>query len=278
MHSVSISLVVIVLASLLVALPSGQTGTRQADASDTLRPPEVTSVYVRAPRSALTGVPSRILLALHGMGDSGERFTADLKVAADQHGWVLVAPTIAYGDWTNPTQVAHEDATLIDWLATYLQQLPEQTGLQIDPGVLVLGFSRGAQLAHRFAEAYPRRVRDVAALAAGTYTLPEARAADGTALSFPFGVGDLPASVGRPFRPEQLRSVRFWVGVGGVETNPADVPRQWDYEGDNRLDRAQAFVAALAAIDVSARLTVFPDVPHDLTPIMQQAAITFLGS
>jgi pimeloyl-ACP methyl ester carboxylesterase len=213
------------------------------------------------------------------MGGGGEDFAADLKVAADQHGWVLVAPTIAYGDWTDPTQVAREDAMLIEWLATYLQQLPEQTGLQIDPGVLVLGFSRGAQLAHRFAEAYPRRVRCVAALSAGTYTMPQVRAADGTVLSFPFGVGDFPSSVGRPFQPEQLRSVRFWVGVGGVDTNPDDVPRQWDaYEGDDRLDRAQAFVAALSAIDVSARLTVFPDAPHDLPPRMRGAAIAFLGS
>ncbi len=118
----------------------------------------------------------------------------------------------------------------------------------------------------------------VAAVSAGSYTLPAATAADGTPLPFPFGVSDFASTVGQVFKPSQLRSVHFWVGVGNNDTNPADVPRQFDpYQGDDRLDRAQAFVAALHTLDVSAQPKVFPNVPHALTPAMESAAIAFLA-
>jgi pimeloyl-ACP methyl ester carboxylesterase len=241
-------------------------------------PAGVRSVFLRFPQNSAPGQPLRVLVALPGIGGTGEAFARDLTAAADQHGWVLVAPTIAYGDWMNPVQVAHEDATLINWLSAYLSQLPMQTDRPIASDVLLLGFSRGAQLAHRFAEAYPERTVAVAAVAAGSYTLPVATAADGTQLVFPFGVGDFRATVGRVFAPSKLRSVHFWVGVGNNDTNPADVPRQFDpYQGDDRLDRARAFVAALDKLDVSVQLAVFANVPHALTPAMQGAAVAFLA-
>jgi pimeloyl-ACP methyl ester carboxylesterase len=243
-------------------------------------PAQVSSVFVRLPHTTVApGQPLRVLVALHGIGGDGATFASDLTAAADQNGWVLVAPTIAYGDWMDPVQVAHEDAALINWLSDYLSQLQTQTDERIDPEVLLLGFSRGAQLAHRFAEAYPERVVAVAAVSAGSYTLPQTTAADGTPLAFPFGVGDFPATVGQTFQPSELQSVAFWVGVGNSDTNPADVPRQFDpYQGNDRLDRAQAFVTALGTLHVSAQLAVFPNVSHALTPAMERAAVAFLAN
>jgi pimeloyl-ACP methyl ester carboxylesterase len=221
-----------------------------------------------------------VLVALHGIGGDGASFARDFAAAADQNGWVLVAPTIAYGDWLDPAQLAREDAVLIPWLSEYLSQLAQShTDQPIDPEILMLGFSRGAQLAHRFAEAYPERVAAVAAVSAGSYTLPAMTAADGTLLPFPFGVADLPATVGQAFDVSELRSVRFWVGVGSNDANPADVPRQFDpYVGSDRLDRARAFVAALETVGIPAQLAVFPDVSHALTPAMETAAIAFLAN
>ena len=47
-----------------------------------------------------------------------------------------------------------------------------RTGLTLKPRVDVYGFSRGAQLAHRFAIFFPERVDHVVVFSAGTYTLP----------------------------------------------------------------------------------------------------------
>jgi hypothetical protein len=72
--------------------------------------------------------------------------------------------------------------------------------------------------------------------------------------------------------------VQFWVGVGGLDTNAADVPRQWDtYEGTTRVQRAQAFEAAMQQLGASSILRVFGNARHEVTPEMRLAACKFLG-
>jgi pimeloyl-ACP methyl ester carboxylesterase len=238
----------------------------------------IRSVYVRVPLGGTTpGKPLQVLLALHGMGSNGEAFSKDLVEQADHYGWLLVAPTIDYGDWTNPNTVAREEPILIRVLADYLDQLPQLSGLPLRHLVLVLGHSRGAQLAHRFAEFRPDRVLAVAALSAGTYTLPLAAGPQG-GMSFPFGVKDLALYTGRAFDATRFGGIPFWIGVGGLDTNSADVPRQWDtYEGTTRVQRAQAFEAAMQQLGASSVLRVFGDAKHEVTGEMRLAACKFLG-
>jgi pimeloyl-ACP methyl ester carboxylesterase len=238
----------------------------------------IRSVYVRTPtRGAAPGKPLQVLLALHGMGGTGEAFSKDLVEQADKYGWMIVAPTIDYGDWTKPDLLAREDPILIRTLSDYLDQLPQLSGVRMRRTVLVLGHSRGAQLAHRFAEFRPDRVLAVAALSAGTYTLPLSTGPQGS-LSFPYGVKDLAQYGGRAFDSNDFDDIQFWVGVGGLDTNPADLPRQWDsYEGTTRLQRAQAFQAAMQLMGGSSVLKVFGDAGHGVTPEMRLAACSFLG-
>jgi pimeloyl-ACP methyl ester carboxylesterase len=257
----------------LAAAPVGASSPIVALAGTPIR-----SVYVRAPHGTFVpNKPFQVLLALHGMGGNGEDFSKDLVEQADHYGWLLVAPTIDYGDWTKPTVVAREDPLLIAALTDYLDQLPQLTGVPTRRLVLVLGHSRGAQLAHRFAEFRPDRVLAVAALSAGTYTLPLSSGPSGS-LSFPYGVKDMAEYGGRAFDPARFGGVQFWVGVGGLDTNAADVPRQWDtYEGTTRVQRAQAFEAAMQQLGASSILRVFGNARHEVTPEMRLAACKFLG-
>ena len=166
-----IALILVLAAALLwpaTVSIAASPGTNVALAGTPIR-----SVFVRAPHGGtLPGKPVQVLLALHGMGGNGEDFSKELVDQADRYGWLIVAPTIAYGDWTNTNVVAREEPVLIHALVDYLDQLPLLTGLQTRRLVLLLGHSRGAQLAHRFAEFRPDKVLAVAALSAGTYTLP----------------------------------------------------------------------------------------------------------
>jgi pimeloyl-ACP methyl ester carboxylesterase len=239
----------------------------------------IKSVYVRPPKGgAAPGQPVQILLALHGMGNTGETFSKDLVEQADHFGWLIVAPTIEYGDWTKTDVVAREDPLLIRALADYLDQLPQQLGVTTRRQVLVLGHSRGAQLAHRFAEFRPDKVLAVAALSAGTYTLPLSSGPQG-GLTFPFGIKDMAKYGGTAFDSSRFDNVQFWVGVGGQDTNPADLPRQWDaYEGTTRVQRAQAFEAAMQQLGVSSVLRVFGEAKHEVTSEMRLAACAFLGN
>src|SRR3982074_368095 len=57
---------------------------------------EVKDVYVRPPQASAAGQPLKVLIALHGMGGNGPDFGTALGAQADAHGWLIVAPTIAY--------------------------------------------------------------------------------------------------------------------------------------------------------------------------------------
>jgi pimeloyl-ACP methyl ester carboxylesterase len=233
----------------------------------------IRSVYFRPPAGAPSDRPLQVLIALHGMGGDGEVFSRDLTDQADKYGWAIVAPTIAYGDWTDPTQVAREDPLVIRALLDYVDRIPERTGWQVRPEVLLLGHSRGAQLAHRFAEFRPDRVLGVAALSAGTYTLPT------SGMGFPYGLTDLASyNAGHGFDASRFDDVPFWLGVGGEDNNPADLPHQWDHlEGSTRVQRAQTFESALHELNVHAQLRVYSGASHDLTSDMRISACGFLS-
>jgi pimeloyl-ACP methyl ester carboxylesterase len=217
-----------------------------------------------------------VLVVLHGMGGNGPDFARELVDQADTYSWLIVAPTIDYGDWTNPNVVAQEDPLLIQALNDYLDSLPQLVGAPVRHLVLLLGHSRGAQLAHRFAEFRPDRVLAVAALSAGTYTLPTGVGPGGT-LNFPFGVQDMDHYAGHAFDAQRFDNVSFWVGVGGQDTNPGDVPRQWDgIEGSTRVQRARAFEAAVRQLGANTQLRIFGDARHELTGEMRAAACDFL--
>jgi pimeloyl-ACP methyl ester carboxylesterase len=242
---------------------------------------EVHDVYVRPAHGADESQPLQVLVVLHGMGGTGPDFANALANQADAHGWLIVAPTIGYGDWTDPVQISHEDPALVAWLSDYVHNLAARTGYAVQPRMLLFGHSRGAQLALRFTEIHPDEVAGVSALSAGTYTLPFARDAHtGTALQFPFGVADLAhADGGRAFDVRRFQSVPIWIGVGGADSIDGDVPDAWDaYLGVDRLGRAQAFTQALESLGARVALTVFQNADHTLTDDMRVAGCDALAA
>jgi hypothetical protein len=99
-------------------------------------------------------------------------------------------------------------------------------------------------------------------------------------LLFPFGVSDLAAhDGGYPFDVARFDSVSTWIGVGGDDANPADLPRAWDpFLGTTRVQRAQVFTDALRKIGADVHLTIFPGDTHALTSDMRQAACAYLAA
>jgi pimeloyl-ACP methyl ester carboxylesterase len=226
----------------------------------------------------------RLLLALHGVGGNGADIAKAFLPLALEQGWILAAPTFAYGDWQNPATVRGEDVRLDRQLSALLDDVPWRSGHAIRGRVFVAGFSRGAQLADRFALFHPERVAAVASLSAGTYTLPEDTAdvnGDGEPddLPLPFGTSDMSQWVGHALDTAGLRRVQFLVCVGGDDTNAGDLPRQWDpLLGRTRVARAQAFARTLNLLHIPAQLSVVPGTRHQLTAAMAAHAGAFLES
>jgi len=245
---------------------------------------EVQDVYVRLPATRASDAvaqPLQVLVALHGMGGNGTDFGNALAAQADANNWLLVAPTIKYGDWTNPDQITHEDPSLIAWLSDYIASLSQRTGLPVQPKVLLFGHSRGAQLALRFTEVHPDQVAGVAAVSAGTYTLPQSTDIQtGQTLDFPYGVADLAQTDGgQAFNASGFDVVPIWIGVGGADNNTADVPSAWSpYLGTTRVARAQRFAQVLQSLGANVSLTVFPNTDHTLTDEMRGAGCGALAT
>jgi pimeloyl-ACP methyl ester carboxylesterase len=174
--------------TLAVLVPCRASGFATGPSTDALRAAgasEVRDVYVRPPRKAAGRGPLQAVIALHGMGGNGQDFGDALASEADQYGWLIAAPTINYGDWTDPVQITHEEPALVAWLSDEICHLPDRTGYPVQPSVLLFGHSRGAQLSLRLTEIHPEQVAGVAAVSAGTYTLPVAEDRSGNALDFP---------------------------------------------------------------------------------------------
>jgi len=224
--------------------------------------------------------PLRVFLALHGMGNQGNVFSQNLIKMADANNWVLVAPTFPYRDYFDPQQLMEDDIQLSKRLLDTLDVLPQRLNLKLYRQVLIYGYSRGAQLGHRFAYFYPERVKSVAVLSAGAYTMPTEKiaSAKGTQIvPFPYGVGDLQECVGRSVNWQALRRVSFWVGVGERDNQPSDVARAFDaYGGRTRVERAQSFKQALQNLGIEVYLVIFPHVTHETTNDMRASALQFL--
>lgn len=239
------------------------------------------AAYVYLPPGALNRAePLQVVFALHGMGDEGKRFCQGFLNAAERNGWVVVAPTFKYRNWMDPATVAEDDVALTGQLAAMLDSMRDRVNHPVRKRAMLLGFSRGAQLAQRFALVYPERTRAVAAVSAGTYTYPgKLLASQGSQriLRFPFGTADLETLTGRRVDAKLLGGVPFWIAVGGADSNAQDVPRQWDtIFGDTRVQRASTFTRTLIAAGVPASLTVYPGVGHGMAPEMLRGAATFM--
>lgn len=265
----------LVLAALLLlpVVPVASAAPSEAPASF-----DANSVYIYTPSNAATlGRPLQVVFALHGMGGEGKAFCQAFLNAAERNGWLVVAPTFSYRNWKDPATVAEDDVALTRDLANLLETLPARTGLPTTQRAILFGFSRGAQLAHRFALAYPERTRAVAAMSAGTYTIPASVDAAGASLAFPFGTADLGRRLGRTVDAAAVARIDFWIAVGGDDSNAEDVPRQWDtLLGKTRVQRAASFAQQVADLGARTQVDVYPGLGHAMSPEMIRGATAFM--
>ena len=212
------------------------------------------------------------------MGGNGDQFASSSLEQADRNHWLLVAPTIDYGDWTDPNQVASEEPQLIRWLADYLDHLPDIVGMPVTttrPAARPLARRpAGAPLCAVSARTRPGRGR------ARRGHLYAARSSAARGQPDPVSVRHLRHDKlsGHAFsRTRFIEDTHFWLGVGTEDNNPNDLPRAWDqYLGTTRVQRALAFQAALHDLGARSVLVAFRGERHVLSPDMATSACSFL--
>ena len=237
-------------------------------------------LFIHLPPNAANQAPLPVVVVLHGMGGNGENFARSLVQASDQNGWVLIAPTIPYRDYLNPKILWDDDFQYTQMLHTTLDTLQDRLGVKLQPRVTLFGFSRGAQLAHRFAFFFPDHTRTVVAISAGAYTLPIVRAGAGDGgpeLLLPYGIADFEKTFHYPLNFSDLRKLSFFIEVGADDNKPGDVAREFDpYVGKDRVERAKVFSEKLKELGVETKLAIFPNTGHEVTSDMRRDAVTFI--
>jgi predicted esterase len=265
----------------LASIPGPSAAANAAPSADsyTIKDPDL---FVYVPSNAVQFQPVQILVAMHGMGSDGATFCQGLLATAERNGWIVVAPTFKYQDYRNPDLVLEDDLAFLPRLKAMLDTIPGRTGLATRDKVLLYGFSRGGQAVHRFATLYPERTLAVAAISAGSYTLPlQTTMINGRAMTvqMPYGVANMQANLGFAFNYDAFKRVAFRISVGANDSNPNDTPRAWDpLLGTTRPERAQTYAKALQDIGVDAKLVVYSGVGHQVTPQMRDENLAFLQS
>ncbi|MGB2712670.1 MAG: hypothetical protein WBC51_00720 [Vicinamibacterales bacterium] len=209
--------------------------------------------------------PYWALVVVHGGGQHGRipfpnagmaRFTAEFGLEA-----IVISPSFSNDDYNASRFPSLGEG---EFLEQVLMQLRKEYALR--PKVLLTGYSRGGQFAHRYALAHPEQVAAVAPLASGTWTTPDGR-------FLVEGIGEvrnarafLADSTNVSKMPDNLRDL-FDPRVAAVaETRAAARAREVPYlvmcgTLDPRLPIAQEFVRSLQSLDyrVSAE---WPRTPH----------------
>jgi pimeloyl-ACP methyl ester carboxylesterase len=282
--------VLTVLVGVAIGLLIGNSVLHAAPALDarwqTAGPAHDTSVVDRLTRSekapllfvpdSVTSQPvalATLVIVLPGLDSDGRDLAQEFVSAAEEHRWLLLAPSPDYDPIANET-LTLADLRVDESLVALADQVMAQSRFRIAPTIDVIGFSRGAQSAHRFVLRHPERIAALATFSAGTYTMPT------SSQPYPFGVGDFALwNHQNPFDPAAFGRVRVLVGVGSADANPADVVRDWDaVGGTTRLERATRFAQDLQELGLPSRFASYPGVGHTFVPAMRADAVAwFLG-
>lgn len=240
-------------------------------------------VYAYVPARWRAGMP--IVAAVHGISRNAREQAALFAPLAEEYGFALIAPLFCRERYRDFQRLGLEGrGRRAD---TFFAQAIDQFCQWLDVGtqrVHVVGYSGGAQFAHRYALFHPERLQGVVLGAAGWYTLPDAKQA------YPLGLADLPA--GLPVSVDSWLALPMLVLVGSEDTERdgalrtgAALDRQ---QGRNRLERGLRFANAMRQaaqrrnLPARTEFRVLEGVPHSFEIAMRRGdlgriALQFFG-
>lgn len=230
--------------------------------------------FLYRPSTELAGAP--LVVSVHGIARNAAAHAYRLMAEAERYGLVVVAPLFnkpLYGQYQQLEDArtrARSDLAMLDILEA-AARLSDADVAQ----VLLFGYSGGAQFAHRFAMAYPERVRSAVLAAAGWYTFPDEDA------PYPQGLDTRPIGADLHFNRRSFTRVRYHVMVGQLDTardNSLRCSKRLDHvQGHNRIERAASWVSAMSQLPFEEQgqappsFLMLPKVGHSFTDAVEKA-------
>lgn len=149
------------------------------------------------------------LVVVHGVSAGSQAYFDAFGALATRHRRALLVPDFERPRFTGYQRLGGREGDLVAAHALFAALTAASARSEADFGrVDLVGFSGGAQFAHRFAMLYPGRVRRVVVAAAGWYTYID------PSRPFPFGSGPSAASGGRPVEADRFLQIPLRIVVG----------------------------------------------------------------
>lgn len=203
----------------------------------------VQEYYVYVPSDV--GHEAPLFVAVHGISRNAHEVATLFSQHCEPLGVILVAPHFPaerYGDYQRLGRSGRGTRADVA-LDAIIEEVGWLTGASTTQFHL-FGYSGGAQFAHRYTMAYPRRVARAVVASAGWYTFPDARR------RFPYGIGPSRKLPNVRFDAEEFLRVPIAVMVGDDDTASEGVRRSARLDrqqGGTRVERARNWVEAMRA-------------------------------
>lgn len=232
-------------------------------------PEQVYHLYV--PREHADTSTLRLLVAVHGYDREAVSRVEQFVDLAERHRFVLLGPEFIPGIHYQTLGVGGDRADLR--LLDLVDEVSTDLGLDVEQFDLV-GYSGGAQFAHRFLYVWPRRLRSVVVGAPGTVTLPSTRD------RWPVGVRNLQRVTGSRFDLDEVRRPRLMLLVGTEDLVLEGFnQRPWAMRtGATRLDRARSLHAAWQVAGIAHEYVEVSGSAHGLDEQIVERACQFLAA
>lgn len=212
-----------------------------------------------------------LLVFIHGYARRAEDHARALLPLCERLGCTLLAPHFTKDDHPRYQRLGRgRDGQRADRI---LNACIEDLVGSDAPPIHLAGFSGGAQFAHRYAMAHPRRVARLIAVAAGWYTLPD------STQRYPHGLRTQRTLRGYCLNPEHFLRIPTSVLIGGEDTGDHNLRRSPEldaHQGRTRVERARNWVAHMRLAAREHRLPSaveyleVPGVGHDITEFIER--------
>jgi pimeloyl-ACP methyl ester carboxylesterase len=225
--------------------------------------------YLYVPKRYDESPVFRLLVTIHGHDREASVRIEHFVALAERHQYVLLGPQFPSSVRFQMLGIGGERADL--QLLDLVEEVSQDLSLDAEQFDLV-GYSGGAQFAHRFLYVWPRRLRSVVVGAPGTVTMPSTRE------RWPSGVRNLAKVAGPRFDLAEVRRPRIMLLVGsddllldGFNQSP------WAMQtGATRLERARTLHAAWLVAGIEHEYVEIPGSAHGLDERMVEQATRFL--
>ena len=180
-----------------------------------------------------------VLVSVHGISRNAEKHARYFANYAERHGVVVVAPLFDKENFSGYQRLGLSNHRADLALNEILSEVAELTQANVQQ-IYMFGYSGGGQFVHRYAMAYPQRVKAMAVGAAGWYTLPDANQ------RFPYGTAPHPKLPDLKFEPSQFLRIPAYILVGDLDTERDSTLRQSkkldQQQGYSRFERGECWV------------------------------------